>query len=54
MVLISQEFSTRRLIDERLEAARAKPEVAVEMNDIDSCSKSSVLARGPRSYPGGR
>ncbi len=46
MVLISPEFSTRRLIDERLKAARVAPEVAVEMNDIDSLLEIVRLGAG--------
>ncbi len=46
MVLISPEFSTRRLIDERLAAAKVQPEVAVEMNDIDSLLEIVRLGAG--------
>jgi len=34
--LITREFATRRLFDDRLREASIKPEIAVEMNDIDS------------------
>ncbi len=46
MVLISREFSTRRLIDERFEGAGVRPEVAVEMNDIDSLLEIVRLGAG--------
>ena len=36
LALITREFSTRRLFDDRLREAAIVPEIAVEMNDIDS------------------
>ena len=46
LALISREFSTRRLIDERLREARFRPEIAVEMNDIDSLLEVVRLGTG--------
>jgi LysR family transcriptional regulator, cyn operon transcriptional activator len=46
LALISREFSTRRLIDERLREARVQPEIAVEMNDIDSLLEVVRLGTG--------
>ena len=46
LALISREFSTRRLIDDRLREAGVVPEVAVEMNDIDSLLEVVRLGTG--------
>jgi LysR family cyn operon transcriptional activator len=46
LALISREFSTRRLIDERLREAKVSPEIAVEMNDIDSLLEVVRLGTG--------
>ncbi len=52
LALITREFSTRRLFDDRLREASITPDVAVEMNDIDSLLEvvrlgigASVLSR---------
>ena len=45
LALITREFSTRRLFDDRLRDAGLRPEVAVEMNDIDSLLE--VVRLGP-------
>ncbi len=52
LVLITREFATRRLFDDRLRDAQIRPEIAVEMNDIDSLLEvvrlgigASVLSR---------
>ena len=46
LALISREFSTRRLIDERLRDAKFTPEIAVELNDIDSLLEVVRLGTG--------
>jgi len=46
LALISREFSTRRLIDDRLREAGVRPEIAVEMNDIDSLLEVVRLGTG--------
>ncbi|WP_435007297.1 transcriptional regulator CynR [Tundrisphaera lichenicola] len=46
LALISREFSTRRLIDDRLREAGVEPVVAVEMNDIDSLLEVVRLGNG--------
>ncbi len=46
LVLISREFATRRLFDDRLREARVRPEIAVEMNDIDSLLEVVRLGTG--------
>jgi len=60
LVLISREFATRRLIDDRLREAAIVPEIAVEMNDIDSLlevvrlgSGATVLSRRAATDPRG-
>jgi len=52
LALITREFATRRLFDDRLREAAIQPEIAVEMNDIDSLLEvirlgigASVLSR---------
>ena len=58
LALITREFSTRRLFDDRLRDASIEPEIAVEMNDIDSLlevvrlgSGASVLSRRAVAAP---
>ena len=46
LVLITREFSTRRLFDDRLREAAIQPEIAVEMNDIDSLLEVVRLGTG--------
>ena len=46
LVLITREFSTRRLFDDRLRDAEIQPEIAVEMNDIDSLLEVVRLGTG--------
>ncbi len=46
LVLISREFATRRLFDEILREAQVRPEIAVEMNDIDSLLEIVRLGTG--------
>ena len=43
---ITREFSTRRLFDDRLRDAGIAPEIAVEMNDIDSLLEVVRLGAG--------
>ena len=58
LALIGREFSTRRLFDDRLREASIRPEIAVEMNDIDSLLEvvrlgigASVLSRRAVAHP---
>jgi len=46
LVLISREFATRRLFDDRLRELKIRPEIAVEMNDIDSLLEVVRLGTG--------
>ena len=46
LALITREFSTRRLFDDRLRDAAIVPEIAVEMNDIDSLLEVVRLGTG--------
>lgn len=46
LVLPSREFATRRLIDDRLREAQVRPDIVVEMNDIDSLLEIVRLGTG--------
>ena len=46
LALITREFSTRRLFDDRLREAGIRPQIAVEMNDIDSLLEVVRLGAG--------
>ncbi len=59
--MITREFSTRRLFDDRLREASIRPEIAVEMNDIDSLLEvvrlgagASILSRRAVADPAGQ
>ncbi len=46
LVLPSREFATRRLLDDRMREGQIRPEIAVEMNDIDMLLEIVRLGAG--------